>query len=150
MSSKLFLLTVQHAFRLASLMLCIALVYVIIFSRSINTYGRPRKPYEGLHITKKHIQTNASYTSTVCLQRAGRRSRSRGRALYGDASRAAYVRARPASLKGRRSRTRGRGQCVLVKIWRSIEGFVQVRLLHFRLLQFCIAAKVDTLLRVRF
>ena len=41
-------------------------IYVIIFSRSINTYGRIRAShgshnYEKLHITKKHTQTNVSY-----------------------------------------------------------------------------------------
>ena len=45
------------------------------------------------------------WTSAVRLQVEGCRSRSRGRALYRDASRAAYV--WPTSFKGRRSRTRG-------------------------------------------
>ena len=70
-------------------------IYVIIFSCSINTHtGIPQKPYEGLHITKKHKQTNASYPviDISCMpSSAGCRSRSRGRVLYRDALRAAYV-----------------------------------------------------------
>ena len=60
-------------------------IYVIIFSRSISTHtGIPPKPYEGLHITRKHTQTNVSYPvmDISCTpSRAGCRSRSRGRAL---------------------------------------------------------------------
>ena len=58
------------------------------------TTGFPRKQYEGLHITKKNTQTNVSYPvmDISCMpSRAGCRSRSRGRALYRDASRAVYV-----------------------------------------------------------
>ena len=64
------------------------------------TYGRLRASHfshmKAAHVlyTKKHTQTNASYPamdSAVCLQGAGCISRSRGRALYRDASRAAYV-----------------------------------------------------------
>ena len=43
------------------------------------------------------------WTSAVCLQGAGCRSRSRRSAIYTDALRVAYIRARPASFKGRRS-----------------------------------------------
>ena len=45
----------------------IFVIYVIFFfTQYKHTYGRlrmgvPRKPYEGLHITKKHMQTNTSY-----------------------------------------------------------------------------------------
>ena len=49
---------------------------------------------------KKHTQTNASYpamTLAVCLQGAECRSRSRGRALYRDASRAENVQGPPPS-----------------------------------------------------
>ena len=68
------------------------------FSRSIYihiraTTGFPRKLYDGLHITKKHTQTNVSnpVMDVRCMpSRAGCRSRSRGRALYRNASRAAY------------------------------------------------------------
>ena len=58
------------------------------------TTGVPQKPYEGLHIRKKQTQTNVSYPvmDISCMpSRAGCRSRSRGRALYRDASQAAYV-----------------------------------------------------------
>ena len=70
------------------------------------------------------------WTSAVCLQGAGCRFRSRGSALYRDASRAGRTRARPASFKGRRSRTRGRSQCVFVKIWRSTWKTYLVRCLN--------------------
>ena len=52
------------------------------------TTGVPQKPYEGLHITKKHTQTNASYPmmDISCMpSMVGCRYRSRGRALYRDA-----------------------------------------------------------------
>ena len=85
--------------------------------------------YEGLHImfytqrsTHKRMLHILRWTSAVCLQGAGcslSRSRSRGRTLYRDASRAAYMLGRHASFKGRRSRTKGRSQCVLVKICHS-------------------------------
>ena len=45
------------------LVMVLFVIYVIIFSRTHiqATMGVPRKPYEGLHITKKHTQTNVSY-----------------------------------------------------------------------------------------
>ena len=58
------------------------------------TTGVPQKPYEGLHITKKHTQTNTSYPvmDISCKpSRAGCRSRSRGCALYRDASRGPHT-----------------------------------------------------------
>ena len=71
------------------------------------------------------------WTSAVCPQGAGqgagRRSRSKGRALYRDVSRAAHVLGPPPSrggdleLKGGDLELKGGviSQCVLVKIWRS-------------------------------
>ena len=52
---------------------------------------------------KKHTQTNASYPAMdiSCMpSRGGCRSRSRGRVLYRDASRAAYVLGLPPSRGG--------------------------------------------------
>ena len=94
--------------------------------------------------TKKHTQRNASYPAmdiSCMLQGARCKSRSRGRALYRDASRVVScpdpasfkeelgsiegggvwaqdyivgrIHARPASFKGRRSRTRGRSHVSL-------------------------------------
>ena len=90
--------------------------YKIIFSLSINTYLQLRASH-GIHIKaahtvlymKKHTQTYASYPAmdiTWC------RSRSRGRALYRDASRAGRVRTGPASFKEQRSRTRRQSHCM--------------------------------------
>ena len=58
------------------------------------------------------------WTSAVCLQGAGCRSRSSRRALYRDASWAAYVLGLPSS-RGGDLELEG-GVSVLVKIWRSI------------------------------
>ena len=73
------------------------------------TTGFPRQPYEAAHTVlymNKHTQTYASYPAMYI------RSRSRGRALYRDASRAGRLRTGPASFKGQRSRTRRRSQCM--------------------------------------
>ena len=83
--------------------LCI--LYLKLFWLSINTHmGDQRKPYEGLHImfyTRKSTHKPTLHilrcTSAVCLQEVGCRSRSRGRALYRDASRAAHVLGPPPS-----------------------------------------------------
>ena len=60
--------------------------------------GVPWKQHEGLHImfytrrsTHKRTLHILRWTSAVCLQGVGCRSRSRGHALYRDASWAAYV-----------------------------------------------------------
>ena len=87
------------------------------FAQYKHTYGRlwashgvPRQPYEGLHIMfytrrSKHKRTLhiLRWTSAVCLQGAWCRSRSRGCALYRDASRAAYVLGPPPSRGGETS-----------------------------------------------
>ena len=57
------------------------------------------------------------WTSAVCLQGAGCRSRSRGRALYRDASRGAYMLGPPPA-RGGDLELEG-GVSVIVKIWRS-------------------------------
>ena len=66
--------------------------------------GIPRQPYKGLHImfytrrsTHKRTLRILRWTSALCLQGATCRSRSRGRVLYRDASRAAYVLGPPPS-----------------------------------------------------
>ena len=89
------------------------------------TTGVPRQPYEGLHImfytrrsTHKRTLHILRWTSAVCLQGAGCRSRSRGRALYRDASRATIVLGPPPS-RGGDLELEGGVNCVLVKIWRS-------------------------------
>ena len=76
-----------------------------MFSRSINTYGQLRKSH-GIHMKaahtvlymKKHTQTYASYPAMDISCMNVVRSRSRGRALYRDASRAGRVRTVPARL----------------------------------------------------
>ena len=89
--------TFVHSLCFSFLIWYFFVIYVIFFSRSINTLihtGVPRKPYEGLHITKKHTQTNGLYPvmDISCIpSKAGCRSRSRGRALYREALQAAYV-----------------------------------------------------------
>ena len=98
------------------------------FTQYKHTYRRLRashssymKAAHNVLYTKKHIKRMFNilqWTSAVLLQGAWCRSRSRGLALYRDASWDVYVRTGPASFKGRRSRTRGQSQCVLVKIWR--------------------------------
>ena len=62
------------------------------------TTGVPRRPYEGLHImfytrrsTQKLTLHILRWTSAVCLQGEGCISRSRGHALYRNASRTAHV-----------------------------------------------------------
>ena len=77
------------------------------YKHILATTGVPRQPYEGLHImfytrrsTHKRTLRILGWTSAVCLQVAGCRSRSRGRALYRDASRAAYVLGPPPSRDG--------------------------------------------------
>ena len=57
------------------------------------TTGVPRQPYEGHTRRSTHKRTLhiLRWTSALCLQGAGCRFRSRGCALYRDASRAAYV-----------------------------------------------------------
>ena len=89
------------------------------FAQYKHTTGIPQQQYEGLHImfytqrsTHKRTLHILRWTSAVCLQGVGCRSRSRRRALYRESSQAA-------SFKSRRSRTRRWSQCVLVKIWRD-------------------------------
>ena len=69
------------------------------FAQYKHTYGRLRASH-GSHIKTAHYTRRSTYkstlhilrwTSAVLLQGARCRSRSRGRALYRDASRAAYV-----------------------------------------------------------
>ena len=68
------------------------------------SHGSHMKAAHTVLYMKKHTQTYASYPAI--------RSRSRGRALYRDASRAGRLRTGPASFKGQRSRTRRRSQCM--------------------------------------
>ena len=71
------------------------------------TAGVPLQPYEGLHImfytrrsTHKRMLHILRWTSAVCFQGAGCRSRTRGCALYRDALRAAYELRPPPSRGG--------------------------------------------------
>ena len=66
------------------------------------SYGSDMKAAHNVLYTKKHIQTYASYLAMdiSCIQGAWCRSRSRARALYRDASRAAYVLGPPPSRGG--------------------------------------------------
>ena len=67
------------------------------------TTGVPRQPYEGLHMfytrrsTHKRMLHILQWTLPLSLQGAECISRSRGRALYRDASRAEYVLGPPPS-----------------------------------------------------
>ena len=82
------------------------------------------------------------WTSAVCLQVAGCRSRSRGRALFRSRCFAGRVRVRPASLKGRRSRTKGRVN-FLVKIWRSTWNTYLVWRVNAGMSIWCYGAKMS-------
>ena len=72
--------------------------------------GVPRQPYTGLHImfyTQRSTHTKERFishilrwTSAICLQRVGCRSRSRGHALNRDASQAIYMLGLPPSRGG--------------------------------------------------
>ena len=64
--------------------------------------------YEEVHTNVRFISCDGHHSAVL----ASCRSRSRGRALYRDASRAGRLRTGPASLEGQRSRTRRRSQCM--------------------------------------
>ena len=76
------------------------------------SHGSHMKAAHNVLYMKKHTQTYASYPAMDISCISGCRSRSKGCALYRDASQASRLRTGPASLDGQRSRTRRRGQCM--------------------------------------
>ena len=81
------------------------------------TTGIPRHPYEGCTYCFIHEEAHTNVRFLSCdghqlYERGVNRSRSRGRALYRDASRAGRVRTGPASFKEQRSRTRRWSHCM--------------------------------------